>query len=75
MCQQAFDACHLAVYVCVCVNIDSLEPDVQSTSVSNTNGMATTSSNHAAAGGGGGSTEFDFNEFFRIDSVRSLGNR
>jgi len=40
--------------------------------------MATTSSNHAAAaaaGGGGGSTEFDFNEFFRIDSVRSLGNR
>jgi len=41
--------------------------------------MATTSSNHAAAAaaaaGGGGSTEFDFNEFFRIDSVRSLGNR
>ena len=67
------------LYVCVCVNIDSLEPDVQSTSVSNTNGMATTSSNHAAAAaaaaGGGGSTEFDFNEFFRIDSVRSLGNR
>ena len=70
----------LYVCVCVCVNIDSLEPDVQSTSVSNTNGMATTSSNHAAAAaaaaaGGGGSTEFDFNEFFRIDSVRSLGNR